>query len=171
MSTTSNISRHPQALTTSHSSRSFGAAAYHTTSNSLYYQSCAANLSRPASPTAEFASTFTTDMAAAPSLAPSQSMGSSPFMPSAPQTTGPRGQAPFHHPAVARTWSQQPPASASAVPEAPHASAYDTQQQPSATAGPSATLPFLRDFNLVAEAAKRAQMAVVMRDLEGVSLS
>lgn len=36
--------------------------------------------------------------------------------------------------------------------------------------GPTATAPFLQDFSLVAEAAKRAQMAVVMRDLEGVSL-
>lgn len=36
--------------------------------------------------------------------------------------------------------------------------------------GPTATAPFLRDFSLVAEAAKRAQMAVVMRDLEGISL-
>ncbi|CAL3972505.1 hypothetical protein PZA11_004391 [Diplocarpon coronariae] len=30
--------------------------------------------------------------------------------------------------------------------------------------------PFLRDFNLVAEAAKRAQMACLMRDLEGVAI-
>jgi hypothetical protein len=36
--------------------------------------------------------------------------------------------------------------------------------------GPTATAPFLRDFSLVAEAAKRAQMAVVMRDMEGISL-
>ncbi|KAL2003828.1 hypothetical protein VTN02DRAFT_2045 [Thermoascus thermophilus] len=36
--------------------------------------------------------------------------------------------------------------------------------------GPTATAPFLRDFSLVAEAAKRAQMAVVMRDLESVTL-
>ncbi|KJF60379.1 uncharacterized protein CIMG_10466 [Coccidioides immitis RS] len=36
--------------------------------------------------------------------------------------------------------------------------------------GPTATAPFLQDFSLVAEAAKRAQMAVLMRDLEGVSL-
>ncbi|CZT06325.1 hypothetical protein WAI453_006261 [Rhynchosporium graminicola] len=33
-----------------------------------------------------------------------------------------------------------------------------------------ATSPFLRDFNLVAEAAKRAQMACLMRDLEGVAI-
>lgn len=36
--------------------------------------------------------------------------------------------------------------------------------------GPTATAPFLQDFSLVAEAAKRAQMAVVMRDLESVTL-
>ncbi|KAL3432738.1 hypothetical protein BDV09DRAFT_197500 [Aspergillus tetrazonus] len=36
--------------------------------------------------------------------------------------------------------------------------------------GPTATAPFLRDFSLVAEAAKRAQIAIVTRDLEGVSL-
>lgn len=36
--------------------------------------------------------------------------------------------------------------------------------------GPTTTAPFLRDLNLVAEAAKRAQMSVVMRDLEGITL-
>ncbi|KAJ5288796.1 hypothetical protein N7478_001826 [Penicillium angulare] len=36
--------------------------------------------------------------------------------------------------------------------------------------GPKATAPFLQDFNLVAEAAKRAQMGIVMRDLESVTL-
>lgn len=35
----------------------------------------------------------------------------------------------------------------------------------------SSTDPFLRDFTLVAEAAKRAQMAVLMRDMESVGLS
>lgn len=38
------------------------------------------------------------------------------------------------------------------------------------TGGPTATTPFLQDLSLVAEAAKRAQMAVVMRDMEGISL-
>ena len=33
-----------------------------------------------------------------------------------------------------------------------------------------ATAPFLKDFNLVAEAARRAQMAVMMRELESVKL-
>jgi len=49
------------------------------------------------------------------------------------------------------------------------------QKQPAAQAPPSQqrtdTSPFLRDFNLVAEAAKRAQMAVLMRDMEGVAIS
>ncbi|KAK4200712.1 hypothetical protein QBC40DRAFT_173249 [Triangularia verruculosa] len=35
----------------------------------------------------------------------------------------------------------------------------------------SSTDPFLKDFTLVAEAAKRAQMAVLMRDFESVGLS
>ena len=36
--------------------------------------------------------------------------------------------------------------------------------------GPTATAPFLQDFCLVAEAAKRAELAVVMRDMESISL-
>ena len=54
-------------------------------------------------------------------------------------------------------------------------SGTDTQQsggvqQTFQSSGPTATAPFLEDFNLVAEAAKRAQIAVVMRDLESISL-
>ncbi|EXF78724.1 hypothetical protein COL5a_009505 [Colletotrichum fioriniae] len=36
---------------------------------------------------------------------------------------------------------------------------------------PPSTEAFLRDFTLVAEAAKRAQMAVMMRDFESCGLS
>ncbi|KAK3989271.1 hypothetical protein QBC44DRAFT_241843 [Cladorrhinum sp. PSN332] len=45
-------------------------------------------------------------------------------------------------------------------------------QQPSHARSNSAvsTEPFLKDFTLVAEAAKRAQMAVLMRDFEGIGL-
>ncbi|KAK1750590.1 hypothetical protein QBC47DRAFT_406950 [Echria macrotheca] len=58
-----------------------------------------------------------------------------------------------------------------------------TQQSPSTKLAPppppvrmgsassASTDPFLKDFTLVAEAAKRAQMAVLMRDLESVGLS
>jgi hypothetical protein len=35
----------------------------------------------------------------------------------------------------------------------------------------TSTDAFLKDFTLVAEAAKRAQMAVLMRDMENVSFS
>ncbi|SLM36064.1 hypothetical protein LPUS_05489 [Lasallia pustulata] len=35
---------------------------------------------------------------------------------------------------------------------------------------PSASTPFLRDLNLVAEAAKRAQMGILMRDMSEVAL-
>lgn len=41
---------------------------------------------------------------------------------------------------------------------------------PAAPKSPS-TDAFLKDFTLVAEAAKRAQMAVMIRDLENVGLS
>ncbi|KAL4995646.1 hypothetical protein BDV10DRAFT_187872 [Aspergillus recurvatus] len=49
-----------------------------------------------------------------------------------------------------------------------HTTHYPHQIQ--SNGGPTATAPFLRDFSLVAEAAKRAQVAIVTRDLEGVSL-
>lgn len=42
--------------------------------------------------------------------------------------------------------------------------------QISGKGGPTATAPFLEDFCLVAEAAKRAEMSVIMRDMEGISL-
>ncbi|KAB8232567.1 uncharacterized protein BDW43DRAFT_106674 [Aspergillus alliaceus] len=51
-----------------------------------------------------------------------------------------------------------------------HQQAEAYPHQASGSGGPTATAPFLRDFSLVAEAAKRAQMSVVMRDLEAVTL-
>jgi len=44
------------------------------------------------------------------------------------------------------------------------------QQQHRPISDANATSPFLRDFNLVAEAAKRAQIAVLMRDFEAVGI-
>ncbi|CAI6100571.1 hypothetical protein V2G26_008680 [Clonostachys chloroleuca] len=58
---------------------------------------------------------------------------------------------------------------------APTASSSYSQQSPSSTsipvpapaqAKPPSTDPFLKDFTLVAEAAKRAQVAVMVRDFE-----
>lgn len=58
--------------------------------------------------------------------------------------------------------SETAPANQSAAAVYPH--------QVHGLGGPTATAPFLQDFNLVAEAAKRAQMSIVMRDLESVTL-
>ncbi|KAI2473134.1 hypothetical protein F4781DRAFT_427545 [Annulohypoxylon bovei var. microspora] len=44
-------------------------------------------------------------------------------------------------------------------------------QPPPATQKTPSTDAFIRDLNLVAEAAKRAQMALLMRDLDGIAIS
>ncbi|XDG04500.1 hypothetical protein ABKA04_004115 [Annulohypoxylon sp. FPYF3050] len=44
-------------------------------------------------------------------------------------------------------------------------------QPPPATQKTPSTDAFIRDLNLVAEAAKRAQMAVLMRDLDSIAIS
>ncbi|KAI5290812.1 hypothetical protein KEM54_000373 [Ascosphaera aggregata] len=41
---------------------------------------------------------------------------------------------------------------------------------PNASSGVGTTAPFLANFSLVAEAAKRAQLAVMTRDLDGINL-
>jgi hypothetical protein len=63
----------------------------------------------------------------------------------------------------ASSYTSQPAASATQA-QAPN------QQQAQTQRGVGDASPFLRDFNLVAEAAKRAQMAVLMRDMEAVGL-
>ncbi|CZR53246.1 uncharacterized protein PAC_03124 [Phialocephala subalpina] len=74
-------------------------------------------------------------------------------------------------------FSHQSSSSSSTAQSSGPTSAPQTQSQQQAYQPPPApqrpndtTSPFLRDFNLVAEAAKRAQMAVLMRDLEGVAI-
>ncbi|ODM14809.1 hypothetical protein SI65_09803 [Aspergillus cristatus] len=62
--------------------------------------------------------------------------------------------------------SQQPQSQSQTQTQQPEDESTEQTQK----GGPTATAPFLRDFSLVAEAARRAQMAVVMRDLEGISL-
>jgi len=65
----------------------------------------------------------------------------------------------------------QVPTSASQQQQAAAAQAPVAQPQAQRVMGDAnATSPFLRDFNLVAEAAKRAQMAVLMRDMEAIGL-
>lgn len=55
---------------------------------------------------------------------------------------------------------------------APQSQAQAQSVQPAPVQRPTdTTTPFRRDFNLVAEAAKRAQIACLMRDFESVGLS
>ena len=67
-------------------------------------------------------------------------------------------------------------ASSSAQSSGPTSAPQSTQQQQPPLQPPPQQMPadsaspFLRDFNLVAEAAKRAQMACLMRDLEAVGI-
>jgi hypothetical protein len=72
------------------------------------------------------------------------------------------------------SYFSQPASSSSSQPSSGPTSAPQQQQaaqQPvQAPQQRQDTSPFLRDFNLVAEAAKRAQMAVLMREMEGVAL-
>jgi hypothetical protein len=86
---------------------------------------------------------------------------------SSPSLNGPS------HPQTQHSYFSQGPSSSSTSSSSGPTSA--PQQQPAAQVPPpqqrTDTSPFLRDFNLVAEAAKRAQMAVLMRDMEGVALS
>lgn len=65
---------------------------------------------------------------------------------------------------------QQPSISTAVVPTTAVTQLNTSNTASHPTTGPTATAPFLKDFNLVAEAAKRAEMAVVMRDLEGIGL-
>lgn len=86
---------------------------------------------------------------------------------SSPSLNGPS------HPQQHSYFSQAPASSSTSSSSSGPTSA--PQQQPTAqvpqTQQRTDTSPFLRDFNLVAEAAKRAQMAVLMRDMEGVAIS
>jgi hypothetical protein len=76
--------------------------------------------------------------------------------------------------------SQQQPHNSSASQPQPHLQLQSQNQQqlpqqhqqppPPPPPRADAASPFLRDFNLVAEAAKRAQMAILMRDLEAVGI-
>ncbi|KAJ5940621.1 hypothetical protein N7516_000789 [Penicillium verrucosum] len=78
----------------------------------------------------------------------------------------PPTRAPFPSPPAANAQASLPTHAAPAP--APTSDAYP--HQINGLGGPTATAPFLQDFNLVAEAAKRAQMGIVMRDLESVTL-
>ncbi|KAF7136864.1 hypothetical protein CNMCM5793_006434 [Aspergillus hiratsukae] len=81
-----------------------------------------------------------------------------------PSSTNPTQQQQKHNQTTSSTES------ADTAPPPPAAAAEIYPHQVTGSGGPLATAPFLRDFSLVAEAAKRAQMSVVLRDLESVTL-
>ncbi len=66
--------------------------------------------------------------------------------------------------------SSAPSTQSSGPTSAPQSQQQIPQPPPPQQRSNDTTSPFLRDFNLVAEAAKRAQMACLMRDLEGVAI-
>lgn len=91
---------------------------------------------------------------------------------SSPSLNGPSKHQPSYFAA-----SNSSSAQSSAPTSAPQSTQQQQQQQQQALQPPpqrqmptDSASPFLRDFNLVAEAAKRAQMAVLMRDLEAVGI-
>jgi hypothetical protein len=79
-------------------------------------------------------------------------------------STNPTQQQQKHNQTISSTES------ADTAPPPPAAASEIYPHQIAGSGGPLATAPFLRDFSLVAEAAKRAQMSVVLRDLESVTL-
>lgn len=136
----------------------------------------------PLHPSANLSSTvaqpnpFTTasQQAAQALAAPLQTTSACALQPTMPQTQ-PFSQALNHADQAAaipvapqRNNSESIPRSEAAPGTQPAADLYPHQVE--GLGGPTATAPFLQDFNLVAEAAKRAQMSVVMRDLESVTL-
>lgn len=74
--------------------------------------------------------------------------------------------APISSPTMAHRQLQSSSASSSSM-----ASAQSYAPPAPAVQKAPSTDAFIRDLNLVAEAAKRAQMAVLMRDLDNIALS
>ncbi|KNG80047.1 hypothetical protein ANOM_011829 [Aspergillus nomiae NRRL 13137] len=91
-----------------------------------------------------------------------------------PLSLAPKQPIPSSAPSIhERSTSHHPHTQPSQLPEASGQQQNAMESYPhqvSGSGGPTATAPFLRDFSLVAEAAKRAQMSVMMRDLEAVTL-
>ena len=73
--------------------------------------------------------------------------------------------APISSPTSARQQSGSTSTQSFAQPPQPQ-----QQQHKQKTSGPSTDV-FIQNLNLVAEAAKRAEMAVLMRDMESIGLS
>lgn len=69
------------------------------------------------------------------------------------------------------TPTTQQTSSMASIQRSPVAAKIVPPQPAPAKTGGNSTDAFLKDFTLVAEAAKRAQMAVMMRDFEEIGLS
>lgn len=116
-------------------------------------------------PSDPISQTFTAPLQSASACAPQPAMSQKQSLPQALKDSS--------------RWTGLPVASqgdnAASVPRSETAPANQTAtdvypHQVNGVGGPTATAPFLQDFSLVAEAAKRAQMSIVMRDLESVTL-
>lgn len=77
--------------------------------------------------------------------------------------------APISSPTSARQQSGSTSTQSFAQPPQPQQQ-QQQQQHKQKTSGPSTDV-FIQNLNLVAEAAKRAEMAVLMRDMESIGLS
>lgn len=88
--------------------------------------------------------------------------------------SSPSAPSQHQHPYFTRSSSSSSSCSSSQSSSGPTSEPQQQPAQPQSQPAPQQrtadTSAFLRDFNLVAEAAKRAQMAVLMRDLEGVAI-
>jgi hypothetical protein len=91
----------------------------------------------------------------------------------APESTPQAKQLDQHFPSNTQSSSgQNPPGQ----PYSQGRSSHEYAEQPGAqgyspnSRVPTATSPFLKDFSLVAEAARRAQMSILARDLDGITL-
>ncbi|MCJ1483174.1 hypothetical protein MMC06_003341 [Schaereria dolodes] len=106
-----------------------------------------------------------------PLPSPSTNQSNQYFAPSQPHqrwASGPQTQPASYAPPHASSSTAQAQHAQHAQQEAPGDRGHDGRR--GGANDPTASTPFLRDFTLVAEAAKRAQMAVLMRDMGEVSL-
>ncbi|EKV16136.1 hypothetical protein Pdw03_2290 [Penicillium digitatum] len=151
-----------------HASLAQPTTSFHSSSSTLSPSAGRSNMEAQAQSTLEVASNATRQVFSSPSLqsACSPQTSASP-MQSLSQAFGNTSNPSTLPLAPAANTQAFLPMNAAPAP-APTSDAYPHQIH--GLGGPTATAPFLQDFNLVAEAAKRAQIGIVMRDLESVTL-
>lgn len=141
---------------------------FHPSSSTLNPSTGQSNMAAEAQNTLEIASNATRQVFSSPSLqsACSPQTSAPPLQPLSQAFGNTSNPSTLPIAPAANTHASLPTNAAPAP--APTSDAYP--HQINGLGGPTATAPFLQDFNLVAEAAKRAQMGIVMRDLESVTL-